>query len=394
MSSPTARRRQRSTRLTVAVSLLTCAAVLVTVAFLGDVAWFQAFAAVSSVVLGAAATRITHSELMQSRRDAARDRAEQAQAYRELTEQRTDRAPLVLPRHAGTVGPAGARPQRARVAPWARPSSRAAEATRKFNAEARRAELAEQEGRAAGTRLEEAEEHAAETALRVSELEQELDVAARRARRVGGHAAPDACLTTSRPRRRPADQSAGRRPSCGRMTRRDPRGQPVPQRSRRHPRGFRTPDGRVAGGDPRPVRPVHHRPAHHAAARARAGRPWLGGSLGRRRPRRGLRARAPDARERRGPRPRRRDPRLGQRPRPRRGPDAVRPRGRARPARRPGRRLRGAAVLVGRGAGAGRRCRPRARRPADRHRRLRRGPPPARLAGAGGLRAGPDAGSR
>ena len=176
MSSPTARRRQRSTRLTVAVSLLTCAAVLVTVAFLGDAAWFQAVAAISSVVLGAAATRITHSELLQSRRDAARDRAEQAMAYRELTEQRTtehltfsramqarsDQQELALTELESALGEA---------------QRRAAEATRKFNAEARRAELAEQEGRAIGTRLEEAEEQAAETALRVSELEQELDVA-------------------------------------------------------------------------------------------------------------------------------------------------------------------------------------------------------------------------
>ncbi len=176
MSSPTARRRQRSTRLTVAVSLLTCAAVLVTVAFLGDAAWFQAFAAVSSVVLGAAATRITYSELLQSRRDAARDRAEQAQAYRELTDQRTtehltfsramqarsDQQELALNELESALGEA---------------QRRAAEATRKFNAEARRAELAEQEGRAVSTRLEEAEAQAAETALRVSELEQELDVA-------------------------------------------------------------------------------------------------------------------------------------------------------------------------------------------------------------------------
>src|SRR5688572_15483409 len=89
MSSPTARRRQRSTRLTVATSLLTLAAALVVVAFLGDAAWFQAAAAVSSVVLGAAATRITYSELLESRRDAARDRAAQAQDYRRLTEERT-----------------------------------------------------------------------------------------------------------------------------------------------------------------------------------------------------------------------------------------------------------------------------------------------------------------
>ena len=64
-------------------------AVLVTAAFLGDSTWLQAFAAVASVVLGAAATRITYSELLQTRRDAARDRAEQARDYRALTEERT-----------------------------------------------------------------------------------------------------------------------------------------------------------------------------------------------------------------------------------------------------------------------------------------------------------------
>src|SRR5688500_13059468 len=96
MSSPTARRRQRSTRLTVATSLLTFAAALVVAAFLGDVAWFQAAAAASSVVLGAGATRITYSELLQSRQDAARDRAAQAQAYRQLTDERTEE-------HAGFV---------------------------------------------------------------------------------------------------------------------------------------------------------------------------------------------------------------------------------------------------------------------------------------------------
>ena len=176
MSSPTARRRQRSTRLTVAVSLLTLAAALVTAAFLGSVAWFQAFAAISAVVLGAAATRITHSELMQSRRDAALDRAEQAHAYRVLTEERTtehaafadsmksrvDQQELALTELESALGEA---------------QKRAAEATRKFNAEARRAELAEQVGRATSAKLDEAEERAAEAVLRVAELEQELDVA-------------------------------------------------------------------------------------------------------------------------------------------------------------------------------------------------------------------------
>ncbi|QZY29410.1 tropomyosin [Nocardioides coralli] len=176
MSSPTARRRQRSTRLTVAVLLLTLAAALVTVAFLDNVAWFQAFAAVSAVVLGAASTRITHSELMQTRRDAARDRAEQAQHYRELTDQRTDE-------HARFVDTmqARARQQDHALAELETALSaaqrRAADATRKYNAEARRAEAAEQEGREVGARLEEAEERAAEAQLRVAELQSELDVA-------------------------------------------------------------------------------------------------------------------------------------------------------------------------------------------------------------------------
>ena len=175
MSSPTARRRQRSTRLTVATSLLTFAAALVVAAFLGDSAWFQAAAAVSSVVLGAAATRITHSELLESRRDAAADRAAQAMAYRRLTDERAEE-------HAGFVTAIQGRVDRQEHAlnelesALSAAQKRAAEATLKFNAEARRAELAEQEGRDTTVRLAEAEERAAEALLRVAELEQELDV--------------------------------------------------------------------------------------------------------------------------------------------------------------------------------------------------------------------------
>jgi hypothetical protein len=175
MSSPTARRRQRSTRLTVAVALLTTAAVLVTVAFLGGSAWFQAFAAFSAVVLGAAATRITHTELLQSRRDAARDRAAQAQAYRELTARRT-----AEPAEGSAARTARAERQDVALSELevalSAAQKRAAEATLKYNAEARRAELAENEGRATTARLEEAEERAAEAVLRVAELEQEIDV--------------------------------------------------------------------------------------------------------------------------------------------------------------------------------------------------------------------------
>ena len=54
---------------------------------------------------------------------------------------------------------------------------RAAEATRKFNAEARRADARRAGGpRSPPSALEEAEERAAEAMLRVAELEQEIDV--------------------------------------------------------------------------------------------------------------------------------------------------------------------------------------------------------------------------
>ena len=53
---------------------------------------------------------------------------------------------------------------------------RAAEATRKRNSEARRADLAEREGRETTEQLEAAEARAAEAIVRVAELEQEIDV--------------------------------------------------------------------------------------------------------------------------------------------------------------------------------------------------------------------------
>src|SRR5262245_30877333 len=89
MSSPQARRRQRSTRLTVAVVLIVLAVLGVAGAVLSRSWSMTALAAVLGVVLGAAATRITHSELMQARRDAARDRAEQAEAYHAITAARS-----------------------------------------------------------------------------------------------------------------------------------------------------------------------------------------------------------------------------------------------------------------------------------------------------------------
>src|ERR671920_206110 len=89
MSSPQTRRRQRSTRLMVAAALVITAAVVVLGAVLSASLTFVSIAAVLAVVLGAAAVRITHSELIGSRRLAAADRAQQAQAYRALAETRS-----------------------------------------------------------------------------------------------------------------------------------------------------------------------------------------------------------------------------------------------------------------------------------------------------------------
>ena len=175
MSSPQARRRQRSVRLTVAAALVSAAAVTTLVAVLSGSRSFVTVAAVLAVVLGAAATRITHSELMQSRRDHAKDRAEQARAYHDLTversiehaafcsamETRLSTSEQVIIELEGAVTST---------------QRRAAEATRKLNAEARRADAAEAETLRLGKALEESEDRAAEAIVRVAELEQDVDV--------------------------------------------------------------------------------------------------------------------------------------------------------------------------------------------------------------------------
>ena len=65
MSSPKARRRQRSTRITVAVALVIIAAAAVLGAVLAGSWGLLAATATLGVALGALAVRITHSELMQ-----------------------------------------------------------------------------------------------------------------------------------------------------------------------------------------------------------------------------------------------------------------------------------------------------------------------------------------
>jgi uncharacterized membrane-anchored protein YhcB (DUF1043 family) len=180
MASPSSsRRRQRSTRLTVAVALLALAAVAVLGAIVSGSWPLVTTAAVLGVLLGAAATKITHAEMVAARREAARDRAEQAQAYRRITEERVaENAEFVATmqdklryQEAAVVELEGA---------LTAAQQRAAEATRKVNAEARRADAAERLGRETEDRLElrlaDAQERAAQAVVLVAELEQELDV--------------------------------------------------------------------------------------------------------------------------------------------------------------------------------------------------------------------------
>lgn len=157
------------------MALLALAALAVTGTALSGSWLLVTLAAGLAVVLGAAATRITHSELAQSRRDAARDRAVQAQAYRDLTVLRTaEHAAYVatmvsrITVHEGAIA-------ELQIALSAA-QQRVAEATLKLNTEAHRAEAAELEGRTLAAGLEGAETRAAEAIVLVAELEQEIDV--------------------------------------------------------------------------------------------------------------------------------------------------------------------------------------------------------------------------
>jgi hypothetical protein len=79
-----ARRRQRSIRVTVAVLLLVLAAVVVAGALASGSLLAVSMASVVALVAGCASTRIVLNELAQTRREAARDRALQADQYQRL----------------------------------------------------------------------------------------------------------------------------------------------------------------------------------------------------------------------------------------------------------------------------------------------------------------------
>lgn len=90
-SSPQARpsrRRQRSVRVTVAVALLSVASAAVVLALPTQSPLWLSVASVLALVCGWASARIIYTELAQSRRDNATDRAAQAQAYKSLFSER------------------------------------------------------------------------------------------------------------------------------------------------------------------------------------------------------------------------------------------------------------------------------------------------------------------
>ena len=83
-----ARRRQRSVRVTVAVFLLAVATVAVLAALPTQSPALLSSAAVGSLVLGWASLRIVWTEVLQSRRENASDRAATATAYKSLFSER------------------------------------------------------------------------------------------------------------------------------------------------------------------------------------------------------------------------------------------------------------------------------------------------------------------
>jgi mannitol-specific phosphotransferase system IIBC component len=175
MSSPQTRRRQRAPRLVVAAALVITAAVVVIGAVLSASVTWVSVAAVLAVVLGAAAVRITHSELMSARREAATDRARQAQGYRALTEQRSQEHRAFVSSMESRVGSAEEAVTQLESAVVAS-QGRAADSMRRLRAETRRADAAESEGSRLAVALEDSEERAAQAVVRVAELEDENGV--------------------------------------------------------------------------------------------------------------------------------------------------------------------------------------------------------------------------
>lgn len=178
MPSPTSgpsRRRQRSARAATACLLLAVGVLAVAAAALSGSWALLTTAALVGVALGALAVRITYLEVLQSRRDAATDRAELAQEYRALTDERADENALFVADMTGRLGRHEATIDRLEKR-LTDATAEVIEAHRLLEQAVDRADRAEDEGARLGVRLDEAESRAAQAIVRVAELEQEIDV--------------------------------------------------------------------------------------------------------------------------------------------------------------------------------------------------------------------------
>jgi chromosome segregation ATPase len=132
-------------------------------------------AGVAATALGGAAVRITYAEVVDSRRDAGRDRAEQAQAYRVLAEERSAEQAIYVADTSGRIARHEANITRleARLADAGAELDRARADLASAHDAARR--LTADRDRLSRGR-DDAEERAAMAIVRVAELEQELDL--------------------------------------------------------------------------------------------------------------------------------------------------------------------------------------------------------------------------
>jgi chromosome segregation ATPase len=158
-----------------AVALLLVAAAAVAGALMSGSPVVLSVAAVAAVVLGVAATRITHTELMVSRREGYGGLARQAQAYAAITEARAEENSRFVATLRERIDHSATALEQIEEALCAA-QRRAAEAARTIRSESERADRAEVESVGLARRLEEAEERAAEAIVRVAELQQERDL--------------------------------------------------------------------------------------------------------------------------------------------------------------------------------------------------------------------------
>ena len=90
MALSTSRRRQRSVRVTLSVSLLAVASVLVLLALPTQSPLLLSLASVGALVLSWAALRMMWTEVLQSRREHAVERAAQASTYKRMFSERAE----------------------------------------------------------------------------------------------------------------------------------------------------------------------------------------------------------------------------------------------------------------------------------------------------------------